>query len=128
MPSRKRNKGKERRAKKAELKAEAERKDVYNGWRGWSSGDIIEGGIACGHGCSVVIPEDRNHPVVSFMNSFFVNWREQVNIIQIMSDTFESQPQVWSNERYREMAVNILVLFALLTDQVLRLLQNNISN
>ena len=82
MTSRKRNKGKERKAKKAEIEAVNLRRTVRNTWKCWARGDVQhvgEGGrrmrgniIQCNHGCNLIIPDDNHHPVCGFMDAFFM--------------------------------------------------------
>ena len=63
MVSRKRNKGKERKAKQVETKRAA----VRNNWQGWVNGKACLGPNAfatisqCDHGFGAIIPDD-NHP------------------------------------------------------------------
>ena len=69
MPSRKRNKGKERKAKKAEL-VKSERTVIRGRWQRWAHGEDdtglnfaqLSGRITCNHGYDLVLPAD-NHPV-----------------------------------------------------------------
>ena len=110
MPSRKRNKGKDRKAKKAAVEAERidrERGIVRKKWQGWARGE----GIQCNHGVELMIPEDNNHPVVSFIDAFFLYEANSRDIYaeQYLRDTFTTHREVWDNERYREMSINIFV-------------------
>ena len=76
MTSRKRNKGRDRKAKKAALEVERidfRRGIVRNRWKSWSRGDINGQLIQCNHGVDLVIPDDVNHPVTSFMDAFVMN-------------------------------------------------------
>jgi len=121
MTSRKRNKGKERKAKKAELEAEKvalevermerERGIVRNGWKSWARGVDINGqSIECNHGIALVMPDDKNHPVVNFMDTFHVNGAlKQIFVADNFRDTFTRHQELWGNKRYREMAVNIFI-------------------
>ena len=65
--SRKKNKGRDRKDKKAE----AERARVRDKWLGWAIGeDKVTGEkIQCDHGCGA-IPNDLDHPVSGFLNDF----------------------------------------------------------
>ena len=131
MPSRKRNKGKERKAKKAELELErieieSQREAVRNHWliraevrdvwqefaRGEGEVRQIHWSVECNHGTSLVIPDDVNHPVTSFMDSLFLHVAHNpnnVNVEKYLRDTFTRHQEVWDNKRYREMAVNIFI-------------------
>ena len=95
MPSRKRNKGKERKAKKAELEVkriENEKMVVREGWQGWARGqDMLEDGrviTQCNHGCDLVIPNSNNHPVTSFMDAFFMYDANDSNILSIPMEKY----------------------------------------
>ena len=115
MPSRKRNKGKERKAKKAVLEFERidnERAEVRNYWLGWARGeDEVRQITQCNHGISLVIP-DGNHPVTNFIDALFVNAANNsaLCVRQYLRDTFTRHREVWDNERYREMAIDIVVV------------------
>ena len=78
MPSRKRNKGRDRKAKKAALEAEiydSEKLAVRRVWHAWARGLDDSGGVItpCNHGGATIIPDDVNHPVCSFMDTLFRN-------------------------------------------------------
>ena len=100
--SRKRNKGKDRKAKKEESK----RIEMYNDWQVWAtcmtlliSGtrQVVE---LCNHGLVPVLPEE-SHPVSRFITDFFtVN--EDLNII------LQRHPEVRINDNYRKMTTDIL--------------------
>jgi len=101
MPSasRKKNKGKDRKAKKAE----AERVANYNTWRGWASGRIMRATIEhvkCSHGLVTIIP-DLSHPVSSFITEYFLR-----NNIR---DTLQTNESVWNNVDYWKLARDILI-------------------
>ena len=118
MPSRKRNKGKDRKAKKAELEAERieeERALVSSLWRGAARGEDIELGnkkvLLCNHGCDLTIPDDENHPVCSFMDTFHLNLLiNRKHISENLSDTYlHHSHDVWNNESHRTMTADILL-------------------
>ena len=96
MPaSRKRSKGKNRKAKKEEI----EKEKMRNLWQRWIVND------ECDHGCTVEVPND--HPVLLFMDTLFNN-AEKVGISKTLSDTFQNHPEVWSNSDHRTLAGNIM--------------------
>jgi len=66
--SRKRNKGKDRKAKKEESK----RVTLYNTWQKWACGDMGRNRISiqCNHGVDTTIP-DISHPISSFITEYF---------------------------------------------------------
>ena len=110
MPSRKRNKGRERKAKKAD-KIDDEIKAAYNTWRGWAQGfgeEKFERISNCDHGCDAIsIPDyGLDHPVSSFMNAFIMlrkssasgSWVSMIN----------PHPPIWDDENYRNTTINIL--------------------
>ena len=102
MPSRKRTKGKERKAKKAEVD-ENHNALVRLMWQGWACGEENNKKIVCDHGLNVTIPDDA-HPVSKFIDSLFTGGD--------LENTFQTYPQLFKNESYREMAVNLLVSIA----------------
>ena len=118
MPSRKRNKGKERKAKKAELEVkriENEKMVVREGWQGWARGEhVLENRrviTQCNHGCILIIPDD-NHPVTSFMDAFFINCyfaEGDINIADILRDTFNKYPEVWNDDGHRKMTRDMML-------------------
>ena len=115
MPSRKRNKGKERKARKETIKflkeaieAKNDEYRLYNTWRGLALGEdslSSEKIIRCDHGCDVTAPTDRDHPVCCFMNSFI---RMVMGNKSNFVDTLDSHPQIWDDDNYRNMAIHFL--------------------
>ena len=99
MPSRKKNKGKERKAKKA---------DQTHWWRRWS-GHSPESEAHCNHGCVAIPPPD--HVVSRFMNTFGELWSTNSTSTAIES-TFTANPEVWKDAEYRQMAIEILLSIA----------------
>ena len=122
MTSRKRNKGRDRKAKKAALEAEQaalevermerERGIVRNRWKSWARGvDLNVQSVECNHGIDLMIPDDNNHPVTIFIDDFCMHIANNANMHmgQYLRDTFTTHQEVWNNESYREMAMNILI-------------------
>ena len=113
MPSRKRNKGKDRKARKAENK----RVEIRNTWQAWARGEfegqqediILCRHVACGNEVDTMISEDGNHhPVCSFMDTYFGNWNAMTTT-ENLRDTYQKHTEVWKSESYKKIAVNILV-------------------
>ena len=106
MSSRKRNKGKDRKARKEENK----RVEMRNKWQSWARGEFERGHVTttCAHGGDEMILSDNNHPVCSFMDTFF-DFDNRGTMSDILENTFQKHPKVWKSESYREIAVNILV-------------------
>ena len=102
MASRKRNKGKERKAKKEET----ERNRVRNNWISWARGVDDNGRkiVHCDHGCAITIPNEPNHPIFRFMDELFGGWFD-INIVV----NSHSHLQLWNNGNYRKMAMDILI-------------------
>lgn len=105
--SRKKIKGKDRMAKKLEaLTVEAERAKARNIWLKWVTGDekVVGKFITCNHGWvwSIASISDDN-PVIRFMDKVFGGSADKLN------DVIHLHPQVWNNDKYREMAVSILI-------------------
>ena len=119
MPSRKRNKGKERKAKKAEQEVERienERALTRELWQGWALGQdmyIQDSGriiTRCNHGCVLMIPND-NHPVTSFMDAFFMKcfFSESKSIVDVLSDSFDTHRAVWNDDSHRNMISGLML-------------------
>ena len=100
MVSRKKNKGRERKAKKEENK-KAER---HSRWERFARGEDENNRkvIHCDHGCTVEIPDSLDHPVICFMDEFFAksgDWLKCLN----------SHAKLWSNDNYRNLTTYILL-------------------
>ena len=109
MPSRKRNKGKERKAKKAEQEERERGLIMRNRWKTWALGD---GQVTqCNHGVDLTIPDEVNHPVAKFIDALLIFGDHNItmHVGQYFLDTFTTHQEVWDNERYREMTVNIFI-------------------
>ena len=111
MVSRKRNKGKERKAKKEERTEENQRARMRTKWKLWASG-VWKGAITpCDHGLDfnlTMLADD--HPVSSFVNAYLVNWcYKGMSPKQTLTGTFQTHPQVWKKKSYRDMARDIFV-------------------
>jgi len=102
--SRKRNKGKERKAKQAAGKEKAERVKMQHTWHSWALGNmgLCGGGttfnIPCSHGFAVV--PDKSHPVSSFMCSYL--------LCTHLTDTISKHPEVWNDSSHRKLAAEML--------------------
>jgi len=98
--SRKRNKGKERKAKKAAAEeAEIQRFKVDILWRSWARGED-NGTIVvtqCNHGFDEI--PDESHPVSRFISDYFI---ERDNSILV-----KTHAKVWNNKSYRKMATDV---------------------
>jgi len=95
--SRKRNKGKERKAKKLE-KVEIERADANKIWQ------ELKNCVECMHGNDTAISND--HPVSKFLDEFFVLWeRRQQSFYTTLNDMLQKHPQVWTDKDNRELAI-----------------------
>ena len=100
MVSRKRNKGKERKAKKEEK----EKADVRSVWERFARGEDKNNTkvMHCNHGYTVDIPDDPSHPVSTFIDSFFAiggDWWKSLN----------SHTKVWNDDNYRNLTTDILL-------------------
>ena len=100
MVSRKKNKGKERKAKKEENK-KAERRSR---WERFARGEDENNKkvIQCNHGCTVTIPDVLDHPVANFMDDFFMSGDDWLKCLN-------SHTKLWSNDTYRNMTTDILL-------------------
>lgn len=111
MTSRKKIKGKDRKAKQAKQEAEKiekQRKVVRDRWQRLARGDLGERGIIpCEHGFIALIPDADNHPVCAFMDEY---WGSDVTrISELLNNTYKKQPQVWENNSLRKQARDLLV-------------------
>ena len=112
MPSRKRNKGKERKAKKQAEQAEVTRAQVRLRWRRWARGEVenINGvAIQCNHGCHTIRNDPAGHPALDLLDVFFMNWAANIGVLDNLKDTLQKQPQAWDNHNYREMVTKTLI-------------------
>ena len=120
MVSRKRNKGKERKAKQTEAKAENEKAKIttlQSIWREWAHGIIYVNKIEnvvipkCDHGCNMLIAADNdNHPVSRFMNEYFLNCLHKGMLsLDNVRALFTAHQEFWNNVSHRKTAINILV-------------------
>jgi len=103
--SRKKNRGRDRKAKKAE----AERVKTRNVWSSWATGDEkVTAGmtITCNHGC--VVPSE-DHPVSSFMDDFTTRWfSDVITVERLIKTLFSTHLQVFNDESYKQLAINIM--------------------
>ena len=108
MPSRKRNKGKERKAKKAE-KDKLQEDELRASWELWVHGPCREGEERCNHGLQFsVLP--AFHAVTKFMNTFMEGLNSgDLAIHSIIKITVEKHPDVWTDAGHRQMVSDILL-------------------
>ena len=117
MPSRKRNKGKERKAKKAAVIENVIEK-LRSEWMGWARGEnMLDSGrviTQCNHVSDLMIPEDPNpnqyHRVSCFMDVFYMNMRNRMGLENNLRCTFQTQQQVWNNGDYRKLARDLMLV------------------
>lgn len=113
MPSsRKRSKGKERKARAAEKaakNAQLVREMMQGLWWGWVNGKDDHGKLvsSCNHGYDEILP-DISHPVSSFISAYLMcsEDRSRRGLVQ-------QHLEVWNDDRYRQMAANILTRISL---------------
>lgn len=106
MPSRKKNKGRERRAKKAS--AERGR---------WMS--VVAWGqtnVHCNHGRTLSLPDQgREHecveePVYAFIDGLIRDTTSLQNVITALETLHQTHRDVWGNEKHRKHAVDLLAI------------------
>ena len=101
--SRKRNKGKERKAKQLAQKEEIDRAIVHRIWTGWV---VVS---TCNHGYEIVIPTD-DHPVSSFMDQFYINLHHKgMSVSKNLRAIFQTHTQILNNEIHRKLVLDTLV-------------------
>jgi len=93
--SRKRNKGKERKAKKEKI----ERAEAHEFWQTFRSNST-----GCNHGCDVNISDD--HPVSSFMDQFIINLKCMA-VSEALSVMFTTHPHIYNNGSHRKLLIDI---------------------
>jgi len=106
--SRKRNKGKERKAKREAKeeakKEESDRADVNAFWRSFCISNK-----GCNRGHAILIRDDD--PISNFMDQFCLNFRvKEMTSSQNVRELFKSHTQVWNNDTYRKSAILLLVI------------------
>ena len=97
MVSRKRNKGKERKAKKAEKETEIERAEMRQGWQRSVTGEYNNmSEVTCNHGFDVlsIILDNKNHPVLYFMDTFFINSEKICSLDNLCSEDEETEDPI----------------------------------
>jgi hypothetical protein len=108
MVSRKRNKGKERKAKQVETKRAA----VRHIWQGWARDRENNAIITrCDHalGAAMISDFDDSHPVLIFMDDLFINWLEKsMEMTETVVDTLRHK-QVWNDSCHRNIAIKLLL-------------------
>jgi len=102
--SRKRNKGRDRKAKQ-----QAKKKENYAKlWRSWVKD------AECNHGCDMIISDD-DHPVSSFMDQFYFHLSQKemkafdVVVSETLRELFVTHRHIWNNESYRKLVIDVLV-------------------
>ena len=108
MPSssRKKNKGRDRKAKKEAEEAESKRIQMYHTWRSWVIGKsigIVHGKLVskCNHGFGDELIPERSHPVASFVTSFFMG--EELKYV------IQKHEEVLKDDDKRKMILNIFI-------------------
>jgi len=105
--SRKKSKGKDRKAKKEASKAENERVRARELWLGWALGNerITGVPITCDHGLGLVdlVSIDLDHPITSFLDELFTR-----NNVANFDSIFPTHPQLLNDERLKKKVINIM--------------------
>ena len=122
MTSRKKIKGKDRKAKQAKQEAEKIEKARVKArceWVGWASEEVFQcsaynssgRGIVCDHGFSDLIPDEDNHPVCAFMDAFFMDYLGcvKIGVSEFLYNTYKKHPQVWENDNHRRLARDLSI-------------------
>lgn len=115
MPSksRKRNKGQERKAKKEAIKAQ---KTSANSMKLTANSMLLWRGLLMGNQCHHRgLSHDgirSDHPVSHFMDDLFTSFlgkQSPHSMIMNLNDTYGTHQEVWNNEKYSKLAIDILV-------------------
>lgn len=104
--SRKRSKGKERKAKKEaklkDIKKMSLPKDLQTPWRVWALGSTRY----CNHGFDEAVLNHAEHPVYKFIEAC---WSGGMNIA-VLINSHQLYREVWDNGDYKKMMVDILTM------------------
>ena len=101
--SRKRNKGKDRKAKQLAKKEQNERVEARKFWLSFCGGRN-----QCNHGCDLISVSD-DHPVTSFIDQFYINLQiKDMSVQQTLKELFFTHRHIWDNESYRKLSIGIL--------------------
>ena len=102
--SRKKSKGKDRKAKKLEAKRLTSRKR----WWGWATGDkkYVKHPVTCGHGFAKLDSVDQ--PVCGFLDDFLGRDNFSVENLEQALQTIDGKT-ILKDERYKETVVNIMI-------------------
>jgi len=100
MPSRKRLKGRQRKAIKA-----ASKESAWVQLTRWGERNVA---VQCNHGCEI-IPQS-GHIVYSFIQSVFdeMSVQGELSVATFTLASYKNEPQLWHNTKNRKMAVDIL--------------------
>ena len=115
MVSRKRSKGKERKAKKVEIEAE-ERADTRRARNECIHKMLLlHGSNDCDHGYSICERNRRvsiSHPALNLVCDFIFDWNgfEITSLHDNLINTFNTHKEVWMNAAHRKVVINILMI------------------
>jgi len=113
VPSRKRSKGKERKAKQIESRLSNIDK-TWEGWFEWSQlNDKIQ---CCNHGQNVSWPS-FNSPQFSFIESLIAQKVDTGNVLQRLGKSLAIHSALWKEETHRLAAIEVLTI--LITNRLL---------
>ena len=102
--SRKRNKGKDRKSKKAEN----DKASAHSLWTGWAFGKLsfIGKNIFCDHGFD--IPTELDHSIVTCMDDLTAHFVTSPKTVDMIKTSFKTHPQLWNDDRYRKLALDVM--------------------
>jgi len=102
--SRKRNKGKNRKSKKAEN----DKVSANSLWTGWAFGklDFIGKNVFCKHG--FVIPGELDHSIVTCMDDLTAHFVTSPKTVDMIKSSSEKHQQVWNDDSYKNMALDVM--------------------
>lgn len=101
--SRKRNKGKDRKAKQLIKKEENDKADANRFWLRFCGRRN-----QCNHGCDL-LSVSGDHPVISFIDQFIINIHKNMVVSANLRNLFETHRRIWNNESYRKLLIDILI-------------------
>ena len=107
MPSRKRNKGRERKARKIESRLSS----LDQSWEDWFEWSQKNDKVKCNHGYDIKLPAD-DHPVCKLLHSLLSKEEgepdHQRPLVDDLMNSFKACSEVWKDDEHRSAVSDIL--------------------
>ena len=119
MPSRKRSKGKERKAKRVEARLSS----TVHSWENWFEWSQLNDKIRCNHGRDIKL--SRDHPVYTFLHNLISKKEgepvQRAVLVFDLLNSFKACPEVWKDDELRSTVSDVLA--TIVTNHVLHEVQ-----